>query len=94
MLISLSIENEMSMPWTHGPRGAVPNDHARAADVDAVELRSLHGDAIEDRPADAVDGDSVLAPDDGHVSDLDVVVCDDDAAADHGARRALKHLAP
>ena len=72
---------------------AVADDDPGEADVDAVELRSLHGHAVEDRVVDAVHCDPVRAADDGHVLDLDIVVRNDDAAADDGARLALEHLA-
>ena len=61
--------------------------------MDAVELRSLHGHAVEDRVVDAVHCDPVRAADDGHVLDLDIVVRNDDAAVNDGARLALEHLA-
>ena len=74
--------------------GAVADDDAREADVDAVELRALHRDAVEDGAADALHGDPVLPADDRHIPNLDVVVRDDDAAADDRPRVSLEHLAP
>ena len=72
---------------------AVANDDACCSDVDAVELRALHGHVVEDRAVDAVHGDPVRPPEHGEVADLDVVVRYDDPAADHRARLTLQDLA-
>jgi hypothetical protein len=48
--------------------GAVLDHDPRRADVDAVELRALHGDAVEDRAVDVLDVDAVLAAEDGDVA--------------------------
>ena len=71
---------------------AVADVDRRAPNMDAVELRSRHGNTVERRAAPAVDSDPVLAPDDGDVLDRHVVCAHDDAAANDGSRRAHEHL--
>ena len=76
----------------HVDRAAV-DANRRVSHMDPVELRARDRDTVDRRALEAVDGDPVLAPDDGNILDRDTVRADDDAAADDCARRADERLA-
>ena len=73
---------------------AVPDRDRGVADVDAVERRTFHGDAVERDVPITVHGDPVLAPDDAHVADRHVRVPHDDPPDDHRRVAPDEVLAP
>ena len=94
MLISLSIENEMSNALH--PRagragdGAAVDHHARAPYVDAVELGADDVHVLEHDVVRVLDVDAVLAAVHRDVTQRDVVGTDDDATVDDAADERLR----